>query len=182
MKIEYLGQLFGIIGLICMVISVLCSNKQKILKFIKLKSVFYALQYLCLGAMSGCASMILGILRADLISRKEKNPKYAKYIFTFLILIYTVNSIVTYKSSVDILTIFGNACYITTLWFFKDIGIKIGTAFTVCIWMTYNIIVGAYAVVLSDAMVLTITILYIIKYFIKKRKEKNESIKSNSIA
>lgn len=160
---------FGAIGLLCMILSVVCNEKQKVLKLLEIKAVFYGIQYYLLGAMSGCISMFLGILRADLIGRKEKNPKIAKPIFLFLVSLYVISSILSFESSVDYLTILGNTCYFITLWFFKDIGIKIGTLITSIVWATYNALVAAYAAFIGNIIVIIILIIFIIKYY-KKNK------------
>lgn len=169
MEYELIGLVFGIIGFICMLLSIYNNKKEKILKLLKLKAIFYSLQYLCLGAMSGCISMVLAIFRSDLIRLKERNPKYSKIIFTILISLYIANSILTYETNLDYLTIVGNVIYLGTLWFFKDIGIKIGTIFSVSIWMVYNYLVGAYIGTLSDLIVGILAIHYVIKYYKKKK-------------
>ena len=50
----YLGQLFGVIALVVLMISFQKNDKKTLLKYQILSSLFFAIQYLCLNAISGC--------------------------------------------------------------------------------------------------------------------------------
>ena len=74
----YIAQVFGVLGLLVMIISLFQKNKDRMLIFIVFNGLFFGIEYLLLGAYSGMFSNFFGIARTYTSKEKEKNQKLDK--------------------------------------------------------------------------------------------------------
>ena len=162
--VYYIAQAFGIFGLIVMIISLFQKNKDKMLLYVIFNGMFFAVEYCLLGAISGMLSNIFGIGRTIAFRQKEKNKKFDKiYVLLFFIIGYIVIGIISFDGSyISLLPIIAEIIYILSLWQKSVTRIRAGTLVMVIIWLIYDIIVQAYPSAITDAIVMTSTIVAII--------------------
>lgn len=171
----YIAQIFGIIGLLVMVIGLFQKKREKMLYYFMLNGVFFGVEYLLLRAYSGMLSNIFGIFRTICSNKKEKDERLNKwYVLAFFMIGYLIIGIITFDGKgISFLPIVAELIYVLSLWQNRVKKIKIGTLIMVVLWLIYDIIVKAYPSAITDVIVFTSTLLSlitneIIPYF-KKR-------------
>lgn len=146
-----LGQIFGFIGLLFVLISIQNNKKNLILFFQIFANIFYGLQYFTLGLLSaGCMSCV-SLVRCLVFYYYEKkyNKKTPLYWLLILLFIPIIISIFTYTSLISLIPIICTILYTYAIWQpdlkkFRFIVTSSGIG-----WIFYNGIGGAYVGVLS---------------------------------
>lgn len=167
----WLGQLFGLIAIIFIVISIQQNNKKKILILQILSNCCYALQYVFLGAYTATVSCLIGICRGILFEKfctnnKKKNPIW---VLLLVIAMSLVNGIVTYKDPYSILAIISPVVYGYGLWQNNLKLFRIIALLNPILWIFYNIHVQAYTGIISSVFEITSAVIAIYRYDIKKQ-------------
>jgi len=169
----YIAQLFGIFGLIVMIISLFQKDKDKMLLYVVFNGIFFGIEYLLLGAYSGMFSNFFGIARTYTFKEKERNKKLDKiYVLMFFIVGYIIIGFISFDGSyISLLPIFAEIIYVISLWQKSVSRIRIGTLIMVILWLIYDLVVMAYPSALTDTIVMVSTIAAIImKDIIPKKK------------
>lgn len=168
----YIAQFFGILGLLAMIISLFQKEKTKMLFFVIFNGIFFAIEYLLLGAMSGMLSNLFGILRTYTFMKKESNPKLDKIpVLVFFIIAYIIIGLVSFDGNIiSILPIIAEIIYILALWQKSVKLIRVGTLIMVILWLIYDIIVMAYPSAITDLIVLISTLIAIFIHDINHKK------------
>lgn len=166
-----LAQIFGFLGAISMLLSSWQKTKEKVLTFLILDSLFYFIQYLLLGALSGAFTNIIGLIRTILFKYKDNN-KYLKnnIILYTIMIIYLVIGIITYKGLISTFPVIVSILYSVLLWQDNVKKIRIGTSIMILSWLIYNISVGAYIGAIVETILLISSIIAIIKIDILRNK------------
>lgn len=168
----YLGQLFGFIAIIFIVISIQKNNKSKILTYQILSNICFGLQYICLNAYTAAISCIIGILRGALFKKfctnKEKNPVW---VLLFIIFLSLINGIFTFKDIFSIVAILSPIIYGYGLWQNNLKIFRIIALLNPVLWIIYNIHVNAYVGIICSIFEMISAIIAIYKYDIKKIKQ-----------
>ena len=158
------AQIFGIFGLLVMIISLFQKNKDKMLWYVVFNGIFFGIEYLLLGAYSGMFSNFFGIGRTYISKEKEKNEKLNKwYVLSFFIIGYIDGKLIS------LFPIIAEIIYVVTLWQKSVKKIRLGTLLMVILWLIYDIIVKAYPSMITDLIVMTSTIVAIITNDILKK-------------
>lgn len=175
----YIAQLFGIFGLIVMVISLFQKDKNKMLIYVIFNGIFFGIEYLFLGAYSGMLSNFFGIARTCVSKEKEKNEKLDKwYVLSFFLIGYIIIGLLTFDGKfISLLPIIAELIYVVTLWQKSVKSIRIGTLIMVILWLIYDIIVMAIPSAVTDLIVLTSTVIAIITKDILKKEGKKKKMK-----
>jgi len=170
----YIAQIFGVLGLLVMVISLFQKDKNKMLLLIVFNGLFFGIEYLLLGAYSGMFSNFFGIFRTYFSMKKENDSKFDKlYILLFFIIGYIIIGFISFDGNfISLLPIFAELIYVVTLWQKSVKKIRVGTLLMVILWLIYDIIVMAYPSAITDLIVLTSTVIAIcVNDIFYKRKE-----------
>lgn len=163
---EYIiyAQIFGLLGSVAMLLSNWQKTKTKILSLLIIDSFCYCMQYLLLGALTGVFTNIIGLIRIIIFKYKRKiNFLQNKIILYIIIALYIVIGIITYDKITSILPMLGAAIYTITLWNENVKNIRIGSLIMLFAYFVYNITVSAFVGALVEGLLLTSTILSIIK-------------------
>ena len=131
--------------------------------------ICWVIHYLCIGGTAGAIPNLVGIFR-ELVFVNRKKHKWANYIFwpVIFMLINFCLGISTFHSVFNILPIAASALVTVALWIdnpklTKLLSIPVCTAF-----MIYDFYIGSYIGIINEA----ISMLSILIFFIKRRKEK----------
>ena len=169
-----IAQIFGILGLIVMIISLFQKDKSKMLIYIVFNGIFFGIQYLFLNAMVGMWSNFFGIIRTYVSNKKEEKEKLNKwYVVTFFLIGYIIIGLISFDGKIiSLLPIIAEIIYVISLWQKSTKKIRIGTLIMVILWLIYDIIVMAYPSAITDLIVLTSTVIAIcVNDIFYKRKE-----------
>lgn len=175
MKMFLIAQILGILSMTCMMLSSWQLKRKRILIYLVFDNIFCFLQYILLGAYSGAFTNIIGLLRTITFTKKGTNDFYKTNKILYIILIlYIVVGILTYKNLFSLFPIIASLFYAIVLWQEKPKSIRVGSSVMLFLWLIYNIFVKAYIGAICEGIMLTSSILAIIKIdVIKKHKKEN---------
>ena len=162
---EFLVHVIGLCAMIAWVSSIQLKKKSHILELQIIASLFYAVHYGMLSAMSAVVVTIISIARLltiYLIERKGKEvPLYVLVIF---ILILVIAGAMTYEGPISMLPIIITMIYTYSTWQ-KDTKVIRGLFLvTGMLWITYNFSVGSYILMIGNSLEVISSIVSIIRY------------------
>lgn len=173
-----LAQLCGTLGIITLFFSVQFDSKKQILGFQIAANLFYAIQYLFLNAIPAALMSVVSLLRCIVFFIFEKkNKKVPIYILAvFLTLIIILAKFLNY-GMMGFFPVVGTLLYTIGIWQ-KNLNIfRIITLLTACIWIGYNIFVGAYPSLIGNVFEVLTSLIAIYRFNLsesdnKKRKKR----------
>ena len=196
--IEILAQIFGFFAIAINIISVQFNTHFKIMLFKSLGSFLFCVQYLMLGAFSGCVMDFVGVIRNFVFSynvKKGRSNKWWVVLFCLITLVAGVSTIIlTWSTTLSVLTrwssnsstIIALALYLSIVSVLAKIISTIGYGFksphairminlpTFVMWISYNVFSLSLAGVASDAMSICSIIVAEIRY---RKPKKQQEIK-----
>lgn len=162
-----IAQIIAVIAFVTELLGNTKNKKTTILIYHTLANLLFAISYFILNnaALTAAYLLALAALRNIVFYQYEKKKKTTPIIWLIiysLIAIYL--TIISYENIYSLIPIITSLLYSYSIWqenlnIFRFITIVIGIS-----WMGYDIIVGAFATALSDAIKAIIAFLTIIKY------------------
>lgn len=155
----------GVIALIAWIMSIQQQKKTKILMLQMVANVFYAIQYMALNAFSGCAMNIVAFLKGFIFYLNEKKEKKTSVIILLILIgITMILGVITYQNIFSIIPVLITILYTYSVWQ-EDIRI-ICIVFIVCacLWILYNVIVGAYLPLIGNIVELISGVIGLIRH------------------
>ncbi len=163
----YIAQVFGVLGLIMIVISFQNNDKQKLLKYQIFSSLLFAIQYLCLNATNGCLMNVMTLIRNIIYKRYKKTPLlYVIVIISFMIGL----SLLFYDGLFSLFPGVAVILYTLALWQNNLTITRIGEAVACLVLAIYNIKVLAISGLVSTLLELCFAIIAIYRFDIRERK------------
>lgn len=164
-----IAQIIGIIALIVLMISFQKNTKEKLLKYQMVSSFLYAIQYLFLGAYTGCLMNFTCMVRNYIFNRyKNKVPIYY-LIIVILIMIFL--SMLTYSGLISLLPMIAVVLYSCALWYGNLKIVRITDIISCLLFIIYNIKVLAITGLIATFIEMLSTIIAIYKFDIKNRRK-----------
>ncbi len=166
-----LAQIIGILAIITVTISVHFKKKNHMMLVQSLAHLFYATQYILLGAFSAAymdaAAIIRNLLYYKYDETKTKIPLYLPIILCVAIIFI---GIIKYSGLLSLIPIVITLAYTISATFKNPKVFKCTFGFCALIWLYYNYKCGAYVCVLGNIMEFSSTLTALIKE--RKRKKK----------
>ena len=167
----YLAQAFGVIGLIVLSISFQKNKKDTLLKYQIFSSLFFALQYLCLGAITGFLMNIVSLVRNFVFKKFENKVPIIYLIITILLM--AILSIFSYDGLISVLPTIAVILYSISIWQ-KNLRItRIIEVISCILFIIYNINVLAIAGLISTIIEMFFALVAIYRFDIKDKLNKN---------
>lgn len=161
----YLAQLFGFFALVILIISFQNNNKKTLLKYQIFSSLFFAIQYLCLNAITGCLMNLMTMIRNIIYKMFKKTPLL---FVSLIIIIMIILSVFSYNGLISLLPTIAVILYSVALWQ-KNLKITRITEIISCsLFIIYNINVLAIIGLISTIIELLFAIIAVYKFDIKK--------------
>lgn len=161
----YLAQLFGFFALVILIISFQSNNKKTLLKYQIFSSLFFAIQYLCLNAITGCLMNLMTMIRNIIYKMFKKTPLL---FVSLIIIIMIILSVFSYNGLISLLPTIAVILYSVALWQ-KSLKITRITEIISCsLFIIYNINVLAIIGLISTIIELLFAIIAVYKFDIKK--------------
>jgi len=165
----YLAQLFGFIALIFLIISFQKNDKNKLLKYQIFSSLFFAIQYLCLNAITGCLMNLMTLVR-NVIYKRFNNNTPVLYLLSVIVAM-VVLSMFSYNGIISILPTVAVILYSIALWQ-KNLTITRCTEVISCsLFIIYNIKVLAITGLISTIIEMFFAIVATYRFDMKKEKK-----------
>lgn len=166
-------QLLGVCAMISWVSSIQLNKKEQILELQIIASIFYAVHYGLLDAMSAVGVTLVSIVRLLTIYIIEKKGKEVPvYVLVIFMLLLVVVGIFTYAGPISLLPIVITMIYTYATWQKNTKVIRLGFFCAGWLWIIYNFSVGSYVLMIGNALeVISSTVSFI--RFDKKKKVEN---------
>ena len=110
-----IGQVFGGIALLILIISFQKNEKKFLLKFQTVSSLLYAIQYIFLNAFTGCFMNLTCMIR-NFIFNKYNDKKIPIYVLLIIIFLMIALSLISYNGIISLLPMFAVVFYSIALW------------------------------------------------------------------
>lgn len=160
-----ISQCFVILAIMFLGISYLVKDKKTVLFLGMLCSLFYGLEYLLLGAISGLLTNIISILRnVWFYNNSKKKKKNSIWVLIVLAIITIISGLFSYASWYSILPIIATILFTYSIWqdnikHYRYLAIPISL-----MWIVYNYCYFSIIGVISECVLLIFEILGIIKH------------------
>ena len=160
----WIGQIMGVIALIILILSFQTNVKKRLLNLQIFSSVFFALQYLFLGAINGCLMNLMTSIRNILFSKFK-----SVVCLIIIILIMLIMSVFSYNGLISILPSIAVILYIA-LWQDNLKITRIVEVISCILFIIYNIRFYAISGLIATILELIFAIIAIYRFDIKGRE------------
>ena len=147
---KIIAQLFGIMASCLNGIQTTSIHKENILKYNCLANTVSAIQYILLGAYTGVTSCLLAAARNIVFAHYNKKEKKAPLwvLITYIVITITIN-IPLYNSWYSIIPVMNIVVFGYCIWQENVTITKLGSMFAGGTGIIYNLIVEAYASIIT---------------------------------
>ena len=176
---ELFIQLIGVLGVIASVISFQCKKHRSILFFRTLNESIFTVQYILLGAYTGMAMNVIGMIRNVIFSEQVKRGKSTRLSISVFCAIFLGAGILTWEGPKSILLIL--AKFISTAAYGNKnlLVVRLLVLFTSSSWMVYNLFVGSYAGMLCEVLTLISILISLWRYHLPHGNKADVTKESN---
>ena len=165
MDLNYvLSQVFVILAVVCLGTTYLLKDKRIILLLSILVAIFYGLEYLFLGALTGLLMNIVSVIRNIWFYINAKKKKKNSIIVLIVLFIIAIGlGLMSFKNIFSIFPIISTLLYTYSIWQddvkkYRWIAIPMSLS-----WITYNISVSSIFGVITEIILLIFEIIGIVK-------------------
>ena len=144
LTIFILGQAFGILALICTVVSMQLKKKRHLMLLQTASEAFIVAQYLVKGAITGSFMAMVSFIR-DIIFTKYDKKRTPLWVLLVIYAIMTILTIISWAGPLSLLPYVGSLIYAWSLWYGKTKWIRLGNAVGNSPYLIYTIVTGNYA-------------------------------------
>lgn len=173
-----LAQILGSIGIITLFISVQYNSKKQILAFQISANIFYGLQYLCLGAIPAMLMSVVALFRCIVFFAFEnKNKKLPIYVLILILALIIITSMFLNYGVMGLFPVICTLLYTIGIWQ-KNLNVfRIITLITACIWIGYNLFVGAYPSLIGNIFEVITSLIAIYRFNLNESRNKKEKVR-----
>ena len=165
-----LGQAFGILALICTVVSMQLKKKRHLMILQTSSEAFIVAQYLVKGAFTGALMAITSFVR-DLIFTKYGNRRAPVWILVVIYAAMTIFTIISWAGPLSFLPFFGSIIYAWTLWYGKVKWIRLGNGLGNTPYLVYTLLTGNYALFIMTLLEVISSFIGFYRLDIRKQKK-----------
>lgn len=143
---NYVSYACGFIATIITLISTQLKNKKSLLISFVLSYLFFAMNFILVGAITGGITCLISALQTAIISNNKHIKEKALVLSSIIIFI----GIIAYQNLISILPIICNLLFIAIITNKKMKKIRELTLISRTLWCIYDFLTGAYLIFLSD--------------------------------
>ena len=171
-----LGQAFGIIALICTVVSMQLKEKKPLMILQTASEAFVVAQYLVKGAITGSLIATVSFIR-DLIFTKHHKHRTPVWVLLILYAILTILTIISWAGPLSLLPYIGSLIYTWSLWYGKVKWIRLGNALGNSPYLIYTLLTGNYALFIMTLLEVISSAIGFLRHDVFKSKKKSKKKK-----
>lgn len=165
----------GILGIAASVLSFQCRTHKGIMLFKSVNELFFALQYLLLGAYTGCAMNSIGLLRNLLFARQvEKGRPVWPFLLLFSGLIALLG-IFTWQGPLSLLVLFAKLLSTCSYSMSRPSRLRLLAFPTSISWLVYNLFIGSYEGALCETLTLVSIVTAFFRLDLPEYRQKNNA-------
>ena len=166
MEINWLAQVVGAVGVILFLVSFQIKSNRALLAIQWMADFMFCVQFILLGAYSGCLSLAVMLLRNIILMCREKH-RWAQWnrwlpVLVILTVVFTAITWDGLKSLLPMIAGVGSAIV-----FWQGNARAYRTANLFCAspcWLIYDVIVGSFAGILNETITLASIVISIIRF------------------
>ncbi len=158
-----LEQSFGIIALVCTVVSMQLRKKRPLMILQTLSEMFIVSQYLVKGAFTGSLMAVTSFVR-DIIVTKFDKKRTPVWVLIVLYVAMTGFTILTWSGPLSLLPYIGSLIYTYTLWYGHVKWIKLGNAVGNTPYIVYTFLTGNYALCIMTLIEVISAVIGFVRY------------------
>lgn len=169
MLLKIIYYTVSVLSIFLFVASVQFKKKKDILLVQAFASMSYFIVYFILGAYSGCAIELIEQIKDFVFYFFERKNKIipVALLILFVGLLITA-SIVTYDGIISLLPLIINLSYFISSYLKNPKYIRIVMLICGFIWLAYNLLIGAYIIIIGNVLEIVSAIISLIRYKDKK--------------
>ena len=180
-KSDLFVRIVGFIGIVLTFIA-FQSNKHKNIVLIKLTSEFiFGIQYLLVGAYTGCVLNVLGSVRNFTYLKLDEKGKSTRIAMLIFMAVFTVSAILTWDGWLSVFPLIGKL-FSTAAYSMKNPRqIRFLNVPTAIMWVVYNVTFHMWEALFADSMSLVSVAIAIYRFDIKPcLAKKKETVKRSA--
>jgi hypothetical protein len=172
---EIIAQVIGGVALLMAIISFQNNTKKGILIFQLLAGCLFAVHFLFLGAYTGAALNVVSVIRNIVYYQKQKHTwaRHKGWLFLFMA-VSIAAGILTWEDIFSLFPILGMVLGSLGFWLDNPTYVRRVTFPVSPLWITYNIVKGSYAGIITEIFVMSSIIVGMIR-FDRQKKENAEA-------
>ena len=159
-------QAIGFLGVVCFILSFQIKSNRALFFMQMLGSAVFCLQFFLLGGISGCLSLLTFILRNVLLLQIHRWEWVAwKGWIGIFGIVYVVILVVAWQGPVSFLPFVAGV--VSTIGAWTNNAQKIRLANLACVspcWLVYDVLIGSWAGVLNESVILCSILVSIFRY------------------
>ena len=171
LTIFILGQAFGILALICTVVSMQLKKKRQLMVLQTASEAFIVAQYLVKGAITGSFMAMVSFIR-DIIFTKYDKKRTPLWVLLVIYAIMTILTIISWAGPLSLLPYVGSLIYAWSLWYGKTKWIRLGNAVGNSPYLIYTLLTGNYALFIMTLLEVISSAVGFIRLEIPNKKKK----------
>lgn len=159
-------EILGALGILFAVLAFQCKKHHRVITYRNTNMLFFAVQYVLLGAWTGMAMNILGIIRNVIFSYQVRHERSTRRSIGLFCAIFFIAGLLTWEGPKSFLVI-GAKLISTVAYGNKNLLVmRLLVLLTSSSWMVYNIFAGSHAGVLCEMLTLTSILFALWRYHI----------------
>ena len=168
-----IAQIFGVLGIICSVLSMQMKTKKNIMIMLLLLNLFSALNFLFLDSISGSLVCFFAVLETFVnYLFDQKGKKVPIYIIAFYVVVNLILGYMSYTRPLDIIPVVCALLFCATVCTKRESNIRKEMLGNQILWLIYDLIVKAYMFSVSNILTIISIIISMIRYDYKGKKNK----------
>jgi hypothetical protein len=172
-NVDIVLNIIGVLMVMFVVISIQQKTKDKLLIYMTIANILYAVQYFLLGKITGEIILIVCIIRCLIFYYySKKNLKPSLTFLIIFIICYIVFGILSWQDIFSILPICAWIIYTYGIWQDNMKITRICAGLNSIWWAIYNVIIGSFILFLKETIELCSATISIIRQDILKKTNK----------
>ena len=170
----WIAQAFGGIAIALNIIALQINDKNKVFALYVISNIFYALNFILLGALSGAIICLIAAIETFInymFFKKDKD--IPRWLILSYIVIAIISGICIYTNIYDILPILSAFAYVAAICKKSNSSIRVFTLVEMSLWIYYDFLVLAYMAGIADLLIVVSSVIGILKFDFKYEKFKS---------
>lgn len=169
---DYIAQFIGFIAMALMILSFQKKTRREILMMQLVSEIFWVVHYGMIGAYTGMALNILGVVRCYVYAERENkkgvNKSYVPFIFFFGSILM---SLASWEGPRSLLPMAAVCITSFVLWFEKAHIVRVLSYPGCTCWLIFNLLSGSWAGVITEVFNLSSITVGIVRHDLKHYKK-----------
>ena len=167
-------EALGALGILFAVLAFQCKKHHRVIAYRNMNMLFFAIQYILLGAWTGMAMNIIGLIRNELFSFQVKHQRSTRGSIGVFCAVFFVAGILTWEGPKSILLICAKLISTVAYGNKNLLVVRLLVLLTSSSWLVYNVFVGSRADVICEMLTLGSILISLWRYHIPHKSADKE--------